>query len=125
MGKTVNVINKRDRIFNGIRYNQITSIPEQELDAYERMWFQKFVSKPKKGEKNEQRWNSNVESAIQFLKEQGVNVGSSWKTNTILKKAKEKWRNKDEEGDDTGAGDEQPDENAEDDLDELEDELKD
>lgn len=97
MVKTVNVINKRDRVFNGVQPNQITSIPEHDLQAYERMGFQRFTSRTKKTKETEKkkqadRGNPKVSDAIVFLQQKEVRVAKNWKTSQILEKAKELWR---------------------------------
>lgn len=106
--KTVTVINTRDRVFNGIQPKQITTIPADELQAYQRMGFQKFTPRVKKVEKKKQadRWNPRVNDAITFLQDKGESVPKSWKTSQILDKAKELWRtHEDEASDDQGNDD--------------------
>ena len=94
MVKTVNVSNKGDRVFNGVQPNRITPIPEHDLQAYERMGFQRFTSRTKKTKETEKkkqadRGNPKVSDAIVFLQQKEVGGAKRWRTTQLLEKAED------------------------------------
>lgn len=95
--KKILVRNHRKRSYNGIRYMQITEIPEHYLTQYISAWFMKF-SPEQKATLNENNWVQTPKNKIQgieqaklYLEEHNIKYAKNMKDKNIIKRALDNW----------------------------------
>lgn len=93
--KLVKIVNRKNRIYNGIKYQQVAEVSEDNLSGYLANGFELF--KPKKdGKKEETPANPEFELSEEdreareaFLKGHGVGVNGNRKDKTVYEKSEE------------------------------------
>jgi hypothetical protein len=99
--KLIKVINNKKRLYNGIGYQQVAEVSEDNLQGYLSSGFSLYKVKkakataPKaddgKGGKADpvKLEDADREARVEFLKTSGVNAQANWKDKTILTKSDE------------------------------------